>query len=566
MRENKLLAMAIASALSIGSTATVQASSLLLIDPTGADSSSTDPSVVLSDGISASAPTYAAELFKPTGTDPVIPARDSAKSEYSSDTAKGDLKGSAGGQGHRYRVVYDIDDSLGRIPFNFEITFTLDGGNVTWGNFVDAGLLSAGGDVDLYKQGDGFNDPTNDGAEDTLPEVSKVFGGEDTDNSVTADNEGTTVTFLVQAEQNPIHAGSVHFEFMFDIDDANILNTAGGIINLSASTDVGDTPSSIPIARSANGSEILIKPDPNQSSEAAIDVTQGATMFTSDTSPGPLGVRLGSLAIQDLSGSSTVVSTDATSAYTFDGQEATFTIIDGPFCASAAGSEVENPVFLDMNNTGIFEEGTDIPATFVQGSNAEWELTQTDLDSIHNKSPAPDIVALVDGETVICEQPVAPTATLQITYATGKTIVSGSLFHIKRNGTICTLYNIPSPPAFDNSVPPKDRLNIRIINRSTQAAALTATLRTMGGDPLCQDFELGSVEPNATLHLNQDEVVAKANEQAGCEDVATWENRAVLTISSDAPDGSLQIFGMLRNKGGGPLTNLSLGATGNGCD
>lgn len=562
MRENKLLAMAIASALSIGSTATVQASSLLLIDPTGT-TISTDPMAVLGGETSAPAPTYAAELFKPTGTDPTIPARNSAKTAYSSD-------GVSTAQGQRYRVVYDIDDSLGRIPFNFEITFTLDGGNVTWGNFVDAGLLGAGGDVNLLAQGDGTNDPTNDGAPDTTPEISKVFGGEDTDNSATTDNEGTTVTFLVQAEQNPIHAASVHFEFMFDIDDANILNTAGGIINLSASTDVGDTPSSIPIARSANGSEILIKPDQNQSSEAAIDVTQGATMFTSDTSPGPLGVRLGSLAIQDLTGSSTVVSTDATSAYTFDGQEATFTIIDGPFCASAAaGSEVDNPVFLDMNNNGVFEEGTDIPATFVQGSNAEWELTQTDLMSIHNKSPAPDIVALVDGETVICEQPVAPTATLQITYATGKTIVSGSLFHIKRNGTLCTLYNIPSPPAFDTSVPPKDRLNVRIINRSTQAATLTATLRTMGGDPLCQDFELGTVEPNATLHLNQDEVVAKANEKAGgCAQgpVTTWENRAVLTISSDAPDGSLQIFGMLRNKIGGPLTNLSLGATGNGCD
>jgi hypothetical protein len=564
MRENKLLAMAIASALSIGSTATVQASSLYLIDPT-TSSTSSDPLTVLAGGESAPAPIYAAELFKPTGTDPIIPTRNSAKTEYSSDSA---YPPGTTTQGQRYRVVYDIDDTLGRIPFNFEITFTLDGGNVTWGNFVDAGLLEAGGDVKLLAQGDGLNDPTNDGIADTLPEVSKVFGGEDTDNSATTANEGTTVTFLVQAEQNPIHAGSVHFEFMFDIDDANILNTAGGTINLSASTDVGDTPSSIPIARSDNGSEILIKPDQNQSSEAAIDVTQGATMFTSDTSPGPLGVRLGNLTIQDLSGSSAVVSTDATSAYTFDGQEATFTIIDGPFCASAAGSEVDNPVFLDMNNNGIFEDGTDIPATFVQGSNAEWELTQTDLNNLYNKSPnaEADIVALVDGETVICEQPVAPTATLQITYATGKTIVSGSLFHIKRNGTICTLYNIPSPPAFDNSVPPKDRLNVRIINRSTQAATLTATLRTMGGDPLCQDFELGVVEPNATLHLNQDEVVAKANEKAGCEDVATWENRAVLTISSDAPDGSLQIFGMLRNKIGGPLTNLSLGATGNGCD
>jgi hypothetical protein len=551
MRENKLLAMAIASALSIGSTATVQASTLLLIDPTG-DGNRTPlqvlDDVLINDGDPAPPPTYAAELFSPTGTGTAIPERTNAP--YSSDDVSSN-------EGHRYRVVYDIDDNLGRIPFNFEITFTLDGGNVTWGNFVDAGLLGASGDVNLRLQGDATNE-----ASDQLPEISKVSGGEDIDN---------TVTFLVQAEQNPIHTGSVHFEFMFDIDDANILNNAGSFINLTASTDIGDSPSSVKIATSDNGVSVNISPsganDRKQTKEAAIDVTKAATMFTSETKPSSLGVLLGSLAIQKNT-DATVVGTDATSGYDFDGEEATFTIIDGPLCASAADPEVDNLVFLDMNNNDTFEEDTDIPATRVQGNHAEWDLTGDDLQDLYDKtSPSEaDIIALVDGETMICEQEVAPTATLQIVYRTGKSIFSGSLFHIKRNGTVCTLYNIPSPPAFDNGVPPKDNLHIRITNRSIQDATLIATLRTMGGEELCRDFELGTVKPNETLHLTQDELVAKANEKVGCEDVATWENRAVLTIGSDAPDGSLQIFGMLRNKMGGPLTNLSLGATGNGCD
>ncbi|MDY6993912.1 MAG: hypothetical protein SVR94_15095, partial [Pseudomonadota bacterium] len=235
MRENKVLAVAIASALSIG-TGAVQAGTLYLLDPRGGEAGS---------GSVASPPVYATEFFPASGTTEVIPQALPGKG----------ASGYSGPNGTpRYHVQYDFDnDAIGdELETPFEIQFSLNNG-ATWGAEVNAALMSGGGDVRLI-------------SEETLapyassPEISKAAGGNPTD---------STVTFLVQANETDNLPKSAIFEFVFDMDDLNSLNTRGNTIDLTVEprANVGtsviavDTIQSIPIAQSEEGVQVAILPD-----------------------------------------------------------------------------------------------------------------------------------------------------------------------------------------------------------------------------------------------------------------------------------------------------------------
>jgi hypothetical protein len=163
------------------------------------------------------------------------------------------------------------------------------------------------------------------------------------------------------------------------------------------------------------------------------------------------------------------------------------------------------------------------------------------------------IVIQADGTTTIEDHPSAPTAMLNIKYATGAKEFSSKLLQIKRNGTVCKLYNIPASNAVD-------ALSIRVTNTSRQAGVVKGTLQALDGTTIFTNQDLiPALASNATVRVD----AAALKVLAGGTD---WTGRAVLTLSSNIKDGSLEVFSLVRNKAGGPLMNLSGGASGNGCD
>jgi hypothetical protein len=232
------------------------------------------------------------------------------------------------------------------------------------------------------------------------------------------------------------------------------------------------------------------------------------------------------------------------------------TINNGPFAAST-----KDRIFIEVDGSDCVKSGTDIAATSVSGTTASWTLTAAQLkDNLFTKTA--NICVTVDGKTTINETDDAPLAKLLLNYLHHTGIsYSDSLRHIKKNGTICTLYNIP-----DVQTVAYDKINIRIINRSTASGKLTASLRDEDNNPVFTDVALNgsqAINPNQTVTIDSAglETLAKQKGHSG-----KW-GRGVLTIGSDLI--KMEVFGLLRNtnpSGNAPLLNMSIGASGNGCD
>jgi hypothetical protein len=234
------------------------------------------------------------------------------------------------------------------------------------------------------------------------------------------------------------------------------------------------------------------------------------------------------------------------------------TINNGPFAGLKA-----NNVFIELDGSNCVKDGEDIAASSVSGTGATWSLNKTQLTNpkLFKQSGSANICVTVDGQTVINETDEAPTATLVLTYLhRDKVSSNGTLRHIKKNGSICTLYLVTDT---DIETVGYDNTNIRIINRSTASGKLTASLRGQDNSVVFTDISLGTINPNQTLTLSSADLVTKAK-QAGHS--GKW-GRGVLTIGSDLI--KMEVFGLVRNlnpNGNAPLLNMSLGASGNGCD
>lgn len=228
----------------------------------------------------------------------------------------------------------------------------------------------------------------------------------------------------------------------------------------------------------------------------------------------------------------------------------TLVIKNGQFAASQT---LPGKVFIHVKHSnGI----TELAASHLTETSATWELTNDDLDLI-SKAEEVTIRIRVDGKTPINVPDKPPHATLMIDFDdTGMTDITleSDLALIKRNGTICTVYNVPGTAA-------SEAISIRITNDSPISGKLTGLLFDMDGQELIPagtdmlDGEL--IKPNETKRLT----AADLEELSG----GPWTGRALLTISSALP--KLGMFALLRSKiPGAPLTNLSVGATGRSCE
>jgi hypothetical protein len=424
---------------------------------------------------------------------------------------------------YQYYAEYTVANA---ISADIYVTFTLSAG--TWGSRLSSSDLTLT-------------------SSSTTP-ISIVDQGQ-TDQS--------SAQFLVASAGDKSLSANDKLKLKFKVGGvAGVLSVAGTPIKLdvvfataSGGTGIPDEPKSVSVASSGVGAEIELKKD-QTAGDVAIDVARGGTVFLGgldDTT-----VSLGTVNISNPSNK--LKDKDGATDWSFNASEGTLTVRDGIFAASTPES-----VYLDLVSpqteynapTGTSSTG-DIKADSVDPTEATWKLSSDELNQIYTSTTAVPIIVKANGTSIINENGNPPNATFTIKYATDA-VYSGKLRHIERNGMVCKLYNIPNPDA-------TDALSIRVTNKTALTGLVLGTLTAMDTTALFTNETLvEALAPQNTVRLGIDDLVAKLP-----EGTTTWAGRAVLTVNSDLTD--IEIFGLVRNKAGGPLMNMSLDASGNACD
>lgn len=471
-----------------------------------------------------------------------------------------------------FRVRYALDDDVSNV--DVYVTFTLSNG-ATWQT-----ALRTESNIKL-QSADGMTSYTSVG-----PKVSLANGGQATDSSV---------TFLVNSAKVNWTKDMV-LDFSFKIKNVNTaLGNPGGQIKISVGVIIVDganfttgkvvstaAAADTPLASSAEGMAVTFV-GPQDGNPAYISVVNDGKTFEG---PGRFDnkdtqVSYGTIELDDantlLSASTTCIDknnttnisrTGATSLNcshtSWQGQshmsEGTLSIEDGNF--NASGKASDGHVYI---KTGTDPKKYVYADEFTNSTTAKWKLVSADDDFINiydANGAARDIILEVNGtDAVIENRQIQPKGTLVIKYDSGNTVTrTAFLRHLKKNGTVCTLYNIPPSDAIDV-------INIRITNDSSSVDGFVkGKLRDDKGGNLYQSpktlVELGNLKPHQTVRLTLDDL------KSGGE---TWKGRAVLVLESNIPHPLMQVFGLMRAKEGTgfpetPLMNMSTGATGNSCD
>jgi hypothetical protein len=462
-----------------------------------------------------------------------------------------------------FRARYAVTSTIGT-NYDFYITFTLSNG-ATWKNALTSANLI-------------FSD-TAGGALGTAaaPKISIVNHGSTTDSDV---------SYLInsQAKGGVTTAQILNFEFLVS-NAQKALKSAGGQITLTADLraaqsavpttgTVADTALTATLATSSEGADVLIA-GPIDGSKAYISVLSDGTTFEGGGIKTSTQVSYGTIQISLKTPPTLAKETVLAPSSIFNGASSLtaqtgipwspaftkgkLTIDNGNF--NASGDPSTGKVYID-NSDGSFNTSLVNPTSFsTDKTTAIWDFDNSKLVSIY-ATKARNIMLNVDGKTSIIEnRKTAPKATLYVEYSGGAGVTrTAVLRHLKKNGTVCTLYNIPPSDALDV-------VNIRITNDSaTVTGFVKGTLRGMDGIEIFKGkflVDQGKLVPHATVHLTVDALMAGGS---------SWKQRAVLTLESNIPEPNMQVFGLLRAKGNkegfpeSPLMNMSTGATGDGCD
>jgi hypothetical protein len=301
------------------------------------------------------------------------------------------------------------------INADFNMVFTLSG-EAVWGAPLSSAALDSEG--------------ASGGI--SAPAITRVGGGTVNDSSV---------TFLVMASGNNIDQEDV-FTFSFSIKDKKgTLASSGSDIKLSASSvttfgsvavDAG-TPNAqkqTTVIKSDDGVRVALNPIVPAGSYK-IDVSQGSTVFVSNSGSSASVAKLGTLAFES---NAAVELSDLTTEWKWatdsapsDGATASLVISNAPLKASIVDP---GKVFIDVNNNGTYEAPTstdaydkDFIATAVTDTEATWTLSTAAAKKLvttcGDTVSSCDIVVVADGTTPVEDQPEAPTATLNLKYSTG---------------------------------------------------------------------------------------------------------------------------------------------------
>jgi hypothetical protein len=368
---------------------------------------------------------------------------------------------------------------------------------------------------------------------------------------------GNTAQYLVLADvgDKSVYSGDKILFKGFKVNGTELADPDQNVqLNIKLEDTAGgeiDTTSTLTLIESGVGTTVSFS---TGDEDSMIDVAQSGKKFTDNATAANLGTITIAYPGTKMKDYDLITDWDFTGANGVTG--GSLTITNGPFAAST-----KDLIFLELDGNDCVKSGTDIAATSVSGTTASWTLTAAQLkDNLFGNTA--NICINVDGKTAINETDDAPLAKLVLNYVHHTGIpYQDTLRHIKKNGTICTLYNIP-----DVQTVAYDKINIRIINRSTASGKLTASLRDDANNAVFTDVPLNNsqaINPNQTVTLDSAglETLAKQKGHSG-----EW-GRGVLTISSDLI--KMEVFGLLRNtnpSGNAPLLNMSIGASGNGCD
>jgi hypothetical protein len=497
MNRNKTLSAAIIAALSIGGTVAQAAGTFDITVP----AVNTTPKV-------------ATELF-PNNTPGAMPAATDFETTYTLDLGE------------------DTNGDPNKVQKPFYVNFVLSGGE--WNS------QPSSSSIELWRDGNQVTDPLT---------ISFVGVTE------------TEANYIVQAgfetEKTVWSGDQIKFKD-FKVNNTGLKDSDQKVqlgITLEDTTgNAVDEAKTLTLIESGAGTSVNFST--GNDDQAMIDVAQSGKKFTARSGYSTTSANLGTITIAYPG--TRMKNYSLTDDWDFKGADGvtagTLTISNGPFSASN-----KDRVFIELDGSDCVKSGADIAATSLSGNTATWTLTAAQLkDSLFDKTA--NLCVTVDGQTAINETEDPPTATLSLNYQHRTGVKSNStLRHIKKNGSICTLYLVTDT---DIDTVGYDNTNIRIINRSTASGTLTASLRDQDNSAVFTDISLGTINPNQTITLNSEDLVTKAK-QAGHS--GKW-GRGVLTIGSDLI--KMEVFGLVRNlnpNGNAPLLNMSLGASGNGCN
>jgi len=583
---NKALSLAITAALSLGISSTSQAGTLdihYVTTTRDADNICTASTRVGVPSNLGNVATYASEFFRQSG----VKIPDGAQCGAGDDDFSGGGNLDQGSIMASAAYQYDIepngnpavqepsyDDNYFYAVYTFESAvneaflarFQLDKGAFVKPISLDSTTNAL--DVILIK------DPQDEGVATAQAWVKITDSG----GSTSAPGEAT---FIVQPSE-PLIPGD-KLVMRFQLTDLEVLATPGEEINMTVTIkDTGDQYVSDQSATGENVETVVVSERGTEielnalTGKAYVDVINGSVAFTGkDTNENTMAV-LGTIKIANQAGLMDDNHNDWVFA-TDDPQpnSGTLTITDGNFAASMVDPGV---VFIDLDGDRTYSDEVvadpaggysgDIKAdTITDGEMAEWQLDSTEILALANAGTS-EVIIIADGTTEINDFKESPKVVLKIDYGAGNMdSYNGRFRQIKRNGTVCTLYNIPNPTAVD-------LLSVRIINKTDVQGKVIGTLRDESGINIFTNQTLLETVPSrATVRLGQD---SQQTSEAFLDSIpkdqnwldagnpeSGWSGRATLTINSSITD--MEVFGLVRNRKGGPLTNMSYGANYN-CD
>jgi len=472
-------------------------------------------------------------------------------------------------------IASELVDSNGAINpaiGDTTIWFEFDRNNANIGDdvYIDFTLSGATFDRAVDSRSDLLFINANVPEVSTAP-ISRISGG---------GVDESTVRFLLQATASDIKVelgnpglNEDRLQFTFSIGDVLGLENNGGSVKLTGAWGFAAIPSAFSYVETeseklygaSTGVNVTFA---DNTSDTRIDVTQGSKKFVDGISE--TKALLGTISIIGANG------------YTIDttniDDNNILVIKGGPFVASTVkdDNDLFSQVFIETSGSDcVFDDGSDIAATNIEGDEATWELDSANIIAINALLTTKNIcvVVPVDGETEINQTKERATAALTLDFTSGKTSTStGRLSQMKRNGTTCTLYNVPHALASDKAF-------YRFSNKTDIESTVWGSIRDRDNKSYLTDQELGIVAGKSVLVVNSDELNAYAViAGTATEGVAAWGGRAILTINSNSTD--MEAYALLRAKNTknvilkdgvataniGPLVNVSLGASGNGCE
>jgi hypothetical protein len=373
----------------------------------------------------------------------------------------------------------------------------------------------------------------------------------------------STATFLIPASKDSGLNLEINDRLMllYKLGNTKALASPGQKINMTVAlatslTNIKVNPArELTVASSKPGIKVLDM-KPVEGGTIKISVLSDSKEFTGDGTPfiGTNEAKIGYINLDnDDSTSQEVKAGDGETKFEVGktgalADKSTLQVTEGQFAAS-----------LKSPGSVLVQAGTtNLQADTVTETEATWNLHDTGLQAIEVATQDKTAIHFkVDGTTGINVPENNPHATLTIDFDDTKMTdmtIEADLRKIKKDGTICHIYNVPNATA-------ADALSIRVTNDSAVSGKLTIALYNMDGSeaivPGTELFGGEEIQPDETRRLSAADLEALAG--------AAWTGRARAVISSTLP--KLAILALLRQTvPGAPLTNLSVGTTGSSCN